>query len=179
MNSTIEKKLNALDERLRRLLSLLESYSEETLNTPPGLGQWSALQTAHHLSRSEQLSLQYVRKKLSFNPTLPRAGLVAAARNMLLWAYLYTPFKWKAPNNVNESSFPAVSSLPEVSASWWAQRQELREYLAQLPRKWFDREVYRHPFAGRLSLAGMLDFFIGHFDRHEKQIRRALKTAAK
>jgi hypothetical protein len=44
-----------------------------------------------------------------------------------------------------------------------------------LPDHLYDKEIYKHPFAGRLSLMGMVDFFEHHFRRHREQMRRALK----
>jgi hypothetical protein len=49
-------------------------------------------------------------------------------------------------------------------------------FLDNLPAEYADKEVYRHPFAGRMSLAGMLSFFEAHFINHRRQLYRALRV---
>jgi hypothetical protein len=176
MTTYMKKHLDSLDKELDELLEYLRPYTDEMLNTRPGPGRWSALQVMHHLMKTEALSLQYVRKKLSFNPRLKRAGFLTASRSFLLDIYFRLPFKFKAPEVVSEASLPENSSFEEVHVQWLDLRRQLREFLAGLPGDTLGREIYRHPFAGRLSGRGMIRFFSGHFMRHKKQIERTIQA---
>lgn len=174
MPPDLERRLDLLDAELLKLLKELEAHSDDTLNRLPPGGGWSALQVMQHLMRSEMLSRKYLEKKLSFQPELKNAGIITGLRGRLLNFYLRAPMKFKAPDNVNENSFPARVDFSELADQWLEERRTLRRFLEQQPADLFDKEVYRHPFAGRLSIAGMVHFFDGHFRRHRGQIRRTL-----
>lgn len=175
MKKSTTQQLDKLDRQLESLLSELSSYSEAQLNQKPAPGAWSAMQVMHHMLLAEQLSLAYVQKKLSFNPALKNAGVTGAWHVFLLWTFIYAPLKFKAPANVSDEKLPAHSTLKETAQIWKNNRRELREYLDTLPDGIFQKLIYRHPFAGLLSLDAMLLFFEWHFLRHHKQIHRTVK----
>jgi hypothetical protein len=175
MNQKIKQQLAALDEDLRLLLTDLDGYSELKLNQKPSENGWTVFQVMHHLIRTEDLSLKYVQKKLSFNPDLPKAGLLAYARKLVLKNYIKYPFKVRAPASVGEN-LPDYSTFWEVAKIWKNQREELNAYLTQLPSELFDKEIYKHPMAGKMTLGAMVEFFHAHFKRHKKQIMRTLEA---
>lgn len=174
MNLSIESKIDKLDQHLLDLLQYLKGFTNDQLNGKPAPEAWSALQVCHHLLKTEELSLAYIKKKLSFEPKLKVANMATKMRLKLLKTYLNTPMKYKAPNNVSTEVLPAYSTLPELESKWLALRADLKSYLKNLPADLFDKEVYKHPFAGRLSLEGMIYFFEEHFLRHLKQIKKTL-----
>ncbi len=176
MEKMVAKRLERLDEKLQQLLNHLRSFSDEQLNARPNPQSWSVLQILHHLMLAEQLSGAYVQKKLSFNPALKNINFATWGRMLLLRYYNYLPIKLKAPANVSEERLPERSNLADVTMQWQTQRQALRAYLSGLPQPIFQKEVYKHPIAGRLGLDGMVAFFEGHFDRHLRQINRILKA---
>lgn len=176
MNQKIENQLQHIDKKLEQLLQDLQQYSEEKLNHQPTPDSWSVLQVLQHLALVEQASEKYVRKKLSFNPTLPKVNLGTAWRIVILRTYNWLPIKLKAPSYVNENNFDSTATFQEIATKWKDQRQQLQEFLGTLPDAIFDKEVYKNPIVGRLSLFGMLRFYEGHFDRHYKQIQRLLKA---
>lgn len=179
MRKAIDQQLSKMDEELRQLLERMKSYSDATLNQAPGAGQWSVLQIMQHLLLAEQLSLNYVKKKLSYQPQLPNSGLGSRMRVGLLNFYQKLPLKYKAPSNVNVDKLKTDRTLADISSEWLQHRAQLRSYLNELPEELFHKAVYKHPFAGRLSLGGMVSFFKGHFDRHRKQIERTLQAVAR
>lgn len=186
MNSTktilptkADKKLKRLDAKLTSLLEVLKDYSERTLNKKPGEGKWSVMQVMHHLMLAEGYGQKYVSKKLSFNPELKKAGFTAVIRHFLMNTYIKFPIKIKAPTAISGENLPDESSFWETAKKWKQQRIELRELLESLPPEHFDKELYKHPFAGRLTLYGLLDFYDGHFERHRKQINKILKKSFK
>lgn len=174
MTTSIAQRLDKLDASLKNLLKELEPYSEIKLNEKPNEQSWSVFQIMHHLMQSEYFSQAYVEKKLSFNPRLKKAGLVAGFRRVALNAYLASPLKLKAPALVGDN-LPEYSTFWEIAKKWKEQRMKLRNYLQELPEDLYDKEIYKHPFAGRLTLDGMLSFFQQHFDRHSNQMMRTLR----
>jgi hypothetical protein len=174
MKQALDQRLDRLDADLLKLLKELESYDDERLNQSPRDGGWSPLQVLQHLKQSEELSLRYLQKKLSFNPELKGANLLTGLRGWLLRVYLWAPLKFKAPKNVDTTDAPRDLSLKKMADAWLKNRRELRDFLATLPEDIYGKEVYRHPFAGRLTVTGMVDFFEHHFRRHAKQAKRAL-----
>lgn len=172
---SISRRLDKIDQRLQGLLDELSAHDNDTLNRKPADGGWSALQVMQHLLLSEEGSVKYVKKKLSFNPELEQAGFFSAWRAFLLDFYFMLPLKFKAPPGVGDDVLPTGSDFKQVSERWLSSRKALREYLESLPPGMFQKSIYKHPFAGRMSLEGMLQFFDGHFERHRKQIRRVLR----
>lgn len=174
----MKKAIISRNERYNRLvtnlLAELKAYDDAALNRKPSGGGWSAIQTAHHLMLSEELSLAYVKKKLSFNPELEKTGLGARVRGFFLWLYLSAPIKFKAPPNVGDDKLPDRASFADTSARWQKIRGEWTDFFENMPEELADKAVYRHPRAARLGWHQMLSFFETHFARHSKQIRRAL-----
>lgn len=170
--------LDQLDQDLAALFEKLEIYDASHLNKRPADGGWSALQVLHHLILAETASLGYVKKKLSFNPVLDKAGLRAAWRLFVVDFYFRLPIKFKAPEGVDSNALPEKSDMAPTKGQWQAQRQQLRQFLSHLSEEHFDRELYKHPFAGKMTLLQMLRFFRMHIKRHESQIDRVLKEVA-
>jgi|AntRauTorckE5430_2_1112549.scaffolds.fasta_scaffold01753_3 uncharacterized damage-inducible protein DinB len=168
-------KLDQIDQKLHQLLTQLEKHPDLVLNQPPSDGGWSVLQVLHHLIIAEYASLGYVKRKISFDPKLENAGFRAAWRLFLVNFYFWLPIKIKAPKGVDRSALPDTSDLSTTVAQWRTQRKELRQYLQELPDTWFNKELYKHPAAGKMSLRQMLQFFGSHVKRHKSQINRVLK----
>ncbi|MBK8506708.1 MAG: DinB family protein [Saprospiraceae bacterium] len=170
----LSDKLNELHNRTLALLNKLAAYSDEDLNRQPRSDVWSVNQVLTHLVLSERLSMQYVRKKLSFKPTLKRSYFVSQTRFLLLRISLALPLKFRAPKAVRSDDRLESYSLSDLRIKWLADRDDLGAYLLNLNEELLDLQVYKHPFAGRLSLLQMIDFFINHLSRHEGQIDRRL-----
>ncbi len=176
MTTLAHQRLQTLDRELDELFDDLAQYAPEALNQAPAPGGWSAMQALHHLLLSERYSLQYCEKKLSHRPKLPRAGVLAWWRVQYVRFYLLSPIKVKAPAMIDTPALPATDTLPSVAAQYRAQRAAMATFLDNLPAEYADKEVYRHPFAGRMSVAGMLSFFGAHFTHHRRQLYRALRA---
>lgn len=174
MRQKLQQELQELDKSLNQLLQELTAYSHEEQNQRPADGGWSAMQVMHHLLLSETLSMKYCQKKLSFEPTLKKAGIITTARAMFVRYYLLSPFKFNAPPLLNTSALPTESTLSEVAQQYRAQREAFAQFLVDLPEQYLDKEVYKHPFGGRLSISGMMGFFTAHFQHHRKQALRAI-----
>lgn len=174
MKTSLLRRNAAYQKEVEQLLEELSASNDAILNMAALDGGWSAIQTVHHLILSEELSLQYVQKKLSFNPKLEKADFQTRLRAAALWFYLNLPIKFKAPAAVNEEKLPGFTTFAQTRERWLAIRRQWTAFLEQLPEDLLDKAVYKHPFAGRLSWSGTLRFFRYHFQRHRKQIRRTL-----
>ena len=174
--NAITERLDALQSTTEKLFRELGQYDDRILNTPPALEAWSALQVCHHLMLAEAGTLRYYRKKLSHNPKLSKTGWNEKLRINALKAYLAMGFKKKAPAYISGDNLPTTSTLAATAKQWRTQRTELRDYLLSLPPELHDKEIFKHPFAGRLSIAGTVTFLEAHQDRHIGQIQRTLKA---
>ncbi|NUO00508.1 MAG: DinB family protein [Saprospiraceae bacterium] len=176
MNRRIEHQLNVLDAALEKLEQSLKGYTAEQLNRKPAPNEWSAMQVVNHVLLSESGSLGYLRKKLSNPGAIKKAGFGSAFRTWLLnLTQKVTLVKFKAPSYINEDHLPPVSEPEAVFKQWHALRREIRTFMEAQPDEVFAKEAFRHPRAGRITLLQMLLFFEAHFNRHVRQIKRALR----
>ena len=154
-----------LEQARSRALALLEGLGATALNRPPGPGRWSALQVLHHVVESEAGTLGYVRKKMQAGAGLPRSGVASRLRRATLQLALALPLRFRAP--AVAASVPDAIDPDALRARWAEVRRAWRELLD-------GRLVFRHPVAGRLSLADTLAVLQAHLDHHVPQVKRAL-----
>jgi hypothetical protein len=166
--------MEVLDNKLLTLLDLLGKYSNNLLNKAPEIQKWSPSQIMNHLILSEKLSIAYCKKKLSFNPKLKKAGVMSILRTAMIRAYLHSPLKIKAPEYISTPNLPSQDSLENLKQNWELVRRDLKAFILELPEELIDKEIYKHPFGGRISTMGMLKVMDAHFENHQKQIFRAI-----
>ena len=168
MNAKLEKLFRDLDQERMALDQQLRKLDNAMLNKAPGPGKWSALQTLRHLIMAEDSSLSYMRKKLQDPDRSGKSNFSTRFRAALLIGWFKLGMKAKAP--------PAFANIDPnqdrdtVLADYSRVRRELAEILDQVPDALVDRELFRHPLAGRMDLASALTFFRSHFHHHHKQI---------
>ena len=170
MQPALRARFDRLEERKARLYVRLDGLSDEVVNRSPADGGWSVIQVLAHMSRAEDLSLRYIRKKMRADA--PPAGLGSALRSAALSLALRSPLKFKAPPMSAE--VPERARMTEVAASWDVVRRDLEQALDALPPEIAHRAVFRHPRAGMMSLDQALRFMEDHFDHHLKQVERVL-----
>ena len=164
-----------MEADLTSLLTYVEGYDQEVLNQAPEEDKWSVQQIMNHLILSEKYSLGYCKKKLSFEPKLKKAGLGSTLKEWLVRSYFILPLKLEAPKGIDTSALPKVDTIENIKNTWHKNREQMKQFLETVDARYLDREVYKHPFAGRLTLKAMLVFFTAHFRHHRKQIQKALK----
>ena len=89
---------------------------------------------------------------------------------LTLAAVLASPFRGRAPAGARPAEEP--ESLESVRGRWDAVRGRWRERLESYPDALLRRAIFRHPFAGRLSMAQTLKFVDDHLRHHVRQIGR-------
>jgi len=175
MHRSLEVVFNRMQNDLQSLYEELNGQPDSVLNKKASPTEWSILQVMHHLIRAEDLALQYCQKKMSFDPEFKKAGVMTSLRGIAVTAYLASPLKYKAPELVSDEYLPETSTFWEVIKLWNTNRDTLKQFLDNLPEDLLNKEVYKHPVGGRTTIRTMLKFHEGHFNRHRKQIRRALE----
>lgn len=176
MQAELERRFERLERLREALLAPLAVHEEGVLNQPPAAGGWSVVQVICHLIIAEQLSLDYIRRKSLAGDSMAPAGLWSAVKSMALKAALRSPLRFRSTAPAAE--VPEAESLDSVTARWQSLRSEWGETLEAFPARWVDRAVFRHPFAGPLSLPQALDFIEEHLRHHARQVERILKEVS-
>ena len=174
MDRSLLIKFEAIENSLHRLVTDLSQYPLGSICKKPEPDAWSVLEILQHLLIAEKGSFAYVKKKTSYPDSLEDASFYDDVRKLRLYIFLRIPIKVKAPAVVNEDHFNNAISYSDLLSEWKKHRSELKEFLNNVPNEWLNKLTYRHAFAGRMTLEGMLLFFRDHFVRHRKQIDRTL-----
>lgn len=170
----IQRRLESLNAHTQILFDILRK-DIVAVHVKPEDNSWSALETANHIYLAEKLSLQYVRYKLTKPDPIPPKHPGIWLRTYLLKWTLISPLKFKAPPTINMRNAQPVLAVEELVAQWKMLREELLELLDQHEEQFRGRLLYKHPFAGRMTLNQMLIFFQDHLVHHTRQLKRILR----
>ncbi|MBD1397627.1 DinB family protein [Pontibacter sp. JH31] len=168
MNPFLEAQYLKLEESRNRLLDELDGLDEDLLNMPPVEGKWSVNQIIAHLIQVEQLTNSYIQRKVQKQDSLENRSLRHSFRSLLLKLALNTGMKFKAPEAV--ANVPEKSTLSSLRNQWNACRYQLEDTLTELPPELMNKCVFKHPYAGPLSISQTLTFLQDHFLHHARQI---------
>jgi uncharacterized damage-inducible protein DinB len=171
----IQKQLDRMDQQKQALMDLVRPLPDELYRRQPHQGSWSVGQVANHLYLSENLSLAYLKKKLSYPETIPGFSLKSLWALFLVKFTLWTKVKVKAPDKINMWGEQEVLSPEELDQKWNLVRTEMQSVISQNLPRFGSHLVYNHPFAGRMTMGQMLIFINHHFSHHLRQVRRILK----
>jgi hypothetical protein len=174
MDQALTRRLDRIESLRRRALGLVDGAPPAALNRPAAPGKWSALQVLHHVVTAEALTLRYVRKKMQAGAALERAGLASRLRLLALELTLASPLRVRAPAITSE--VPAEGELEALRTRWDEVRRELQELVCSFPPELLDRLVFRHPYAGRMTLAHALGTLEAHLAHHIPQVERAIRS---
>lgn len=173
MDKSLQKLFDELTEKRAQLFSELDKFQPEQLEYKSSPEMWSMLQVVNHLLISEQHIYQYLCKKNQAK-TLDPAGVAAAARSLVLNAFLKSPLRVSAPRQLPLPESPRA--LPEMRKDWDATRRDMETFLMELPSERLQKIIFRHPFAGRFNIAQTLKFMINHIVHHIRQVRRIARS---
>jgi uncharacterized damage-inducible protein DinB len=171
-HTALNKMFSKIEKQRNNIFVKLEKYSDKTLNQKPSVGAWSVIEVIDHLTIAEKYSYQYLTKKLQDKTASNKVGLKEAFRSILLNAYLASPKKFAAPS----ISLPSDNyiTLNNAKEEWLKVRTDTAALLDTVPEDMLDRNWFKHPVAGKLSLMHMLTFMKAHVSHHERQIERTL-----
>ena len=174
MNSQLQTLFSALDQERIALEQKLSSLDNNALNEPMEPGKWSALQTLRHLIMAEGSSVAYMRKKLEHGVKAEKAGLGTRLRAGLLIGWFKLGLKAKAPTAY--AQIPSPQDRNTIFEDYARVRSEMKELLESVPDEWVEKELFKHPAAGKIKLSSALQFLQAHFRHHEKQISAKLRV---
>ena len=171
--SRLEQQLERLERQRHDLLARVEGMDDALLTRSPGEGQWSVIQVFCHLATAEEVSLGTIRKRTQEPAKLARAGLVNRLRSAVLTVALRSGVRFNAPQRTLEAMSEA-RSLAEARKHWDDVRAGWRELIASTPADVANKEVFKHPRVGLLSLPQTLTFMEEHVRHHTIQVERIL-----
>ena len=175
MTHKVQKLWQTLEQQRLDIFQELATIDPSVSNRKPAPETWSAFQNLEHLIAAESASLAYLQKKMSSGGKgIPKAGV----RSWVRWALLRLAFamptlKFKAPARLPQ--LPETSEFDDLNKRFAAHRLEFKAFLDTLSDDLLESELWKHPRAGKMSIAQMLDFFVDHVNRHRKQLRRAIQ----
>lgn len=166
---------NQIEQKRVRLLQKLSNDDTSKFQQTLEKG-WSVVQVLNHLIASERGSLAYCRKKM-LATDLQKVSRLQILRMDAFNLFQRLPIRLKAPQFLNEPD--NSQSFEEVCKNWDESRQELLQFITEIPSDYRSKSIYKHPFAGRVDLTRMLHFFAAHQRHHEHQLRRILTRLKK
>lgn len=172
---TIQEYLEEMDQAKQKFLNMIGDWTAEELHFRPDGTNWNALQVMDHIILSERGTLAYMMKKTSSGwEDIPVATEENAHNSGKLDEALISPSKWKAPSVMPEPT--DNRELEDVIEFWNGLRLKFTQFVTQLPSEFHERQVFRHPYAGRLNLYQTLSFLGKHIDHHCHQVERIMET---
>ncbi len=130
-------------------LSQLSTFSKDEITREPGENEWSPLQLANHLYIADGLALEQMQLvQNEDNPLITDVGVEAPGRT--------------------RASEPPVS-LEAVLAGMAARREELYQYMSDLPVDAWERP-FRHPGWGQLKFYQLVNVLPAHDRTHAQQL---------
>lgn len=169
MNPKLEVKYLYLEKSRNKLFKDLQDIDDTVLNTPPAEGKWSIGQIMAHLLQVEQATIAYVQRKIEQQESLHTSSLKNSINALLLKMALNSGMKFKAPAVV--ANVPEEVSLEQLHLQWDNTRYQLEDLLTEMPPALLDKCLFRHPYAGMMSIGQTLTFIQDHFNHHLQQIQ--------
>ncbi|WP_306639683.1 DinB family protein [Sanyastnella coralliicola] len=170
MKDQIKQRWSGMEMQKTQFLSNLEGWSEEELHWAPE-GEWNAIQIADHIMTSEYGTLGYLMKKTQAPASdIPVAGSDSAEGSSGLNEALKSDKQWKAPPVLPDPK--DEMNFNEMAGKWSHIRGKMRSFLDELNEDYYDKQIFRHPFAGRMNLEQTLGFLEHHIEHHVHQLNR-------
>ena len=173
--SAIAGQFERLERKKKELMLLIRSVPPEKYSFQKNSKSWSVGQTANHLFLSEKLSLSYLRKKVKYATGIPPFSWKSWLA-MMTYKLIFKFKKAKAPGPINMWEQQEVLMPDELDQRWDALREELKVFISDQYPVYKNALIFKHPFAGRLSMHQTLIFFGDHITHHTKQINRIIKN---
>lgn len=176
MKSEFNKRYQRLEEKRKKLFEELKNYSDEVINKKPAPNAWSVAEVLAHLMTGEEATLFYLQKKTLDTSKTANAGLKGMWKYFVLKTAFDLPLKFKAPAVTTPKQ--VFVSLKDIDDKWTAVRKDTLAIINKLNNNDIKKELWKHPVSGKMNLFHMVDFFNIHFERHQQQIERTLKSVA-
>lgn len=170
MDATLQSYLQRLDEAHAGFIEEISAYSREQRATSENNG-WNMLQVMEHIIISEKGTFEYLKRKTSAAYTeIPLSDGENEKSSQQLNAALVSDKRWAAPQVLPPPT--GTQSLENMVAYWDRLREDLEHFLLGLQPEYYHRQIFKHPFSGRLDLFQTLEFLIHHIAHHRHQLKR-------
>ena len=138
-------------------------------NWPAAPKEWTVPEIFDHLARTEREIVAIAQQGLS-NPH--RIGLRDKAGVLFVDYIFRSNRRVKTPTSVKAVVPASDPHLPDVLARWELDRAATSAFVAGVPPEQMRGGIFRHPVAGWMNLADVLNFFSVHMIHHKFQIMR-------
>lgn len=173
MSPSLQKLYIKIENQREQLLQSLRLLSDEKRNAHPP-GKWSINQIIAHLITAENLSIQYLNKKIVGINEAKSSGLVEELKMLILIISQRLPLKFKAPKVVVEHTSKGTD-INTLADEWNNTRSELKKLLDRIEDQHISKKIYRHVAVGMLNIQQTLIFLKEHVNHHTPQIKKLLK----
>lgn len=175
MNNKLVEQLNEIQNLYNNYLEQTKSLSEEQFNFKPTEEKWSVAQVLHHIWFALDGTYLYIDKLMTKQNKFKQAGIVNVIRSFGLNTVLNSSLKLNAPKNVRNAVIKHATHQ-EIENLASATFQKFRQLLEKFPKELEDKEIYKHPIVGWVSMSQTLGFLKGHTIHHKMQIESLLKS---
>lgn len=132
--------------------------------------KWSQFQLLYHLYTVESAILNYIKYKHKKGELIYLAGIKSKLRYLSLKLLLLTNFKFKAPKKVNQ--IPESIDFKTLKKNWNTTQNDFESFLENFPQELSGKAVFKHPYAGLLSIEQTISFIVDHAKHHRVQMNR-------
>jgi hypothetical protein len=159
----------AIETQRRETLARLAEWAPQRVAFRPSRDSWCAIEVLDHIVRAESGTITDVKDGLKHpHPLGPeeRPGIA------LLDRALRSDERFRIPAGSGTILPDTNTTMPEVLGRWEQARKELRQMLSELAPEDARGGVFKHPFAGWMTVAEVLNHFHAHLYHHTYQLAR-------
>ena len=127
-----------IEKQRKEIFSKLDALTDEQLRYNPGPGEWNILQVILHLKTAEELSVNYIKRKVRSDQTIPHSGMLSKFRSITLKLALRLPMRFTSPKITD-----ATGKDPDYDAlksEWEEIRSDLGSLLKELDEETLKKE---------------------------------------
>jgi len=174
MNNTIITSLKKSADKKQELFLILDKLNSKALQKSKSENSWDVMQVLTHLYEAESGALRYIKKKYLGIEELKKGNWKNYRNFILMQTILYLPTKFKAPKAVSNPN--VTLSYEELKSAYINIDKEFEDFLKDYSVDYMRKAIYKHPFAGMLTVLQMLKFQRAHLFHHKRQITNLLKA---
>ena len=116
----------------------------------------------------------YLQKKTQDISKAKKSGLREFIRYHVLKLAFSLPLKFKVPTVATPQS--EFATLISLDIEWAQIKKDTIQLLSTLNDNDYTKDIWRHPVSGKMNLFQMVSFASIHFDRHQSQIEKTLRS---
>jgi uncharacterized damage-inducible protein DinB len=170
-------KLQKIDELKAAITDNIGSQNTEQQHQNGVQESWSMIQVLSHLVTAENGVLAYIGKKMQDPSKIENNGITGIFRSLLLSILLKLPIKFKAPSALPKPK--NTETLAELKANWETNAVKFKAIIDNLPPNFEDKQIFKHPVAGKFNLEQTFDFIFDHMSHHMIQLENISKSLKK